>query len=234
VRRSRASPTIAARRIPRSGSARPVLARTRSPAAAGREDLQLAGRKWIAWQSHGDTGTVIRRPNPHAPPAPTRALHISERGQAMLKTALVTFTLLFTPRPGALAAEDPEPERASQGRCDNAVNDGADVWQLMCGALVAPPETKQQCHAEHNEGRAKAVAACRFATCETACRALDERWDLYCSERIPRKHRKVCDRARTFGNGRCLAICRGRTLDDTEDDGTIGACSSPSQSESSR
>lgn len=40
ARRSMASPAAAARRLQRSNSARSVLARTRSRAAAGRADLQ--------------------------------------------------------------------------------------------------------------------------------------------------------------------------------------------------
>jgi hypothetical protein len=150
----------------------------------------------------------------------------------MFKPAVTLSTLLSILWPGVTIAEDVEP--ASRGQCEDAVNEGADVWQLLCGALVAPPNVKSQCFAEHSEGRGKGLARCRFGICESSCGALDDRWELYCWERIPRNLRKVCDAAREIGHNKCLNVCRGRTLDGAEGGDTIGACSPLSQSESSR
>jgi hypothetical protein len=110
--------------------------------------------------------------------------------------------------PPSASSDDGQDGAAPRKRCENAVHEGADIWQLMCGALVAPPDVVQQCRAEHSQGRAAGIAACKSGPCATGCQALDTRWALYCRERIPGELQNVCNQAREHGNKKCLEVCR--------------------------
>lgn len=99
---------------------------------------------------------------------------------------------------------------ATRGRCEDAVDEGADFWRLMCGAamqdtLFTPPETAH-CLGESSEGRGAGKAKCR-SSCPTACMALVSRWQLYCEEHQIRLPLSICEKARKIGMQRCLSYC---------------------------
>lgn len=144
---------------------------------------------------------------------------------------------------GACAApvelESAEEERAvssvdepvTRGKCENAVDEGADIWRLMCGALDDTDIVKEQCYKESNFGRANGKNKCIGGTCKQACKALYDRWKIYCDDRIPSRWKSICLQARERGNDKCLDACKGRSLD-SEDTGTTPA-SCDSQNENS-
>lgn len=121
-------------------------------------------------------------------------------------------------------------ESVTRGKCENAVDEGADVWRLMCGAMRVRPVVIRQCLAESMEGRGNGKAACRAGSCVSACAALEERWALYCNERAPKNYRNICNKARADGYEVCINVCKGRSLDEIGDDATGDACHSQSVS----
>jgi hypothetical protein len=121
----------------------------------------------------------------------------------------------------AWAVEEP----ATRGSCDDAVNDGADIWRLMCGAMLVDAFTKRQCMEEQMHGRGKGVAACRTESCENSCVVLDDRWSLYCDERAPVDYRSICNQARQRGYDVCINVCEGRSLDADHGGASRGSCS---------
>jgi hypothetical protein len=107
-------------------------------------------------------------------------------------------------------ATEPMEARATRGRCEDAVDDGADIWQLMCGAaggaaLLTYGEMGM-CLREHMQGRAAGHNKCS-SSCPTACLALSSRWDLYCEERAPLFLKSICVQARNKGQTKCLSSC---------------------------
>jgi hypothetical protein len=105
---------------------------------------------------------------------------------------------------------EPTEVRATRGMCEDAVDDGADIWQLMCGAaggaaLLTGGEVAM-CLREHMQGRAAGHNKCS-SSCPTACFALSSRWDLYYEERAPMFLKSICVRARNQGQAKCLSSC---------------------------
>lgn len=121
-------------------------------------------------------------------------------------------------------------EQVTRGKCEDAVDEGADVWQRFCGALHDRPAVIQQCRKEHSNGRGAGKNKCSTGTCKDACLALDHRWQTYCEERIPPRWNDVCTEARDRGYNVCIDWCRRRPLDDDDNGATRSECNLQNES----
>jgi hypothetical protein len=155
---------------------------------------------------------------------------------AMVAVALggLLFGACAGPEDEAESVEDQEEvsvdeEAARNGKCDDAMDEGADVWMLMCGALPDTAYVKQQCFKEQSDGRGAGHHACINETCQDACHALDHSWHTYCDERIPPRWENVCTQARNRGYETCMNWCRRRSLDSDDVGATPAACASQSE-----
>lgn len=137
-------------------------------------------------------------------------------------TTAITTTFIFCSAPSCTVDPTPESETAlheealeheesitAEERCYNAVDDGVNIWTLMCGAALDIYLTRPQaghCHSESSEGRAAGYKKCR-SSCPTACFALSTRWELYCEEHSPFLMKSICEQARQNGQSKCLSSC---------------------------
>ena len=94
----------------------------------------------------------------------------------------------------------------SRGKCEDGCEAAMDRWHGFCKDL--PASIRRQCHEEKMQGLGNCHAACRSGVCENGWVAYDNRWALYCNERVPGQFKLVCHVMRTLGRNDCQSECR--------------------------